>query len=119
MGMTVEGPLTIMQLRMQFIQIEILMKKILLKILEGISYAGMVVFLGFLFLIELIDLFLIRPITKSYLKRNVGGEYDSPSTVKVTDENSIYRGYVGCVQRIQGKKAGSNGFSYFGIKCYF
>ena len=27
------------------------------------------------------------------------------STVKVTDENSIYRGYVGCVQRIQGKKA--------------
>ena len=26
------------------------------------------------------------------------------STVKVTDENSIYRGYVGCVQRIQGKK---------------
>ena len=27
------------------------------------------------------------------------------STVKVVDENSIYRGYVGCVQRIQGKKA--------------
>jgi|TARA_B100002052_G_scaffold101170_1_gene93446 hypothetical protein len=27
------------------------------------------------------------------------------STVKVIDENSIYRGYVGCVQRIQGKKA--------------
>ena len=27
------------------------------------------------------------------------------STVKVTDENSIYRGYVGCVQRIQGNKA--------------
>ena len=27
------------------------------------------------------------------------------STVKVNDENSIYRGYVGCVQRIQGKKA--------------
>ena len=27
------------------------------------------------------------------------------STVKVTDENSIYRGYVGCVQRIQGRKA--------------
>ena len=27
------------------------------------------------------------------------------STVKVIDENSIYRGYVGCVQRIQGQKA--------------
>ena len=27
------------------------------------------------------------------------------STVKVIDENSIYRGYVGWVQRIQGKKA--------------
>ena len=27
------------------------------------------------------------------------------TTVKVIDENPIYRGYVGCVQRIQGKKA--------------
>ena len=27
------------------------------------------------------------------------------STVVVTDENSIYRGYVGCVQRIDGKRA--------------
>ena len=27
------------------------------------------------------------------------------STVRVIDENSIYRGYVGCVQRIQGRKA--------------
>ena len=27
------------------------------------------------------------------------------STVKVMNENSIYRGYVGCVQRIQGRKA--------------
>ena len=27
------------------------------------------------------------------------------STVKVIDENSIYRGYVGCVHRIQCKKA--------------
>ena len=27
------------------------------------------------------------------------------STVKVINENSIYRVYVGCVQRIQGKKA--------------
>tara|TARA_B100001057_G_scaffold156884_1_gene157425 strand:+ start:905 stop:1111 length:207 start_codon:yes stop_codon:yes gene_type:complete len=27
------------------------------------------------------------------------------STVKVIDENSIYRGYIGCVQRIQGRKA--------------
>ena len=27
------------------------------------------------------------------------------TTVKVIDENSIYRGYVGCVQRIQRKTA--------------
>ena len=27
------------------------------------------------------------------------------STVVVTNENSIYRGYVGCVQRIEGKRA--------------
>ena len=27
------------------------------------------------------------------------------STVVVTDQNSIYRGYVGCVQRIDGKRA--------------
>ena len=27
------------------------------------------------------------------------------TTVKVIDENSIYRGYIGCVQRIQGNKA--------------
>ena len=38
------------------------MKKILLKILEAMALAGMVVFLGFLFLIELIDLFIVRPI---------------------------------------------------------
>ena len=45
------------------------MKKILLKILEGITIAGMVVFLGFLFLIELIDLFLIRPIYQKLFKK--------------------------------------------------
>ena len=45
------------------------MKKILLKILEGIALAGMVVFLGFLFLIELIDLFLIRPIFRLFTKK--------------------------------------------------
>jgi hypothetical protein len=45
------------------------MKKILLKILEGIAIAGMVVFLGFLFLIELIDLFLIRPIFRLFTKK--------------------------------------------------
>ena len=45
------------------------MKKILLKILEGIALAGMVVFLGFLFLIELIDLFLIRPIYQKLFKK--------------------------------------------------
>ena len=42
------------------------MKKILLKIIEGIAIAGMVIFLGFLFLIELIDLFLIRPIFRLF-----------------------------------------------------
>jgi len=45
------------------------MKKILLKILEGAAIAGMVVFLGFLFLIELIDLFLIRPIFRLFTKK--------------------------------------------------
>ena len=45
------------------------MKKILLKILEGIAIAGMVVFLGFLFLNELIDLFLIRPIYQKLFKK--------------------------------------------------
>jgi len=45
------------------------MKKILLKILEGAAIAGMVVFLGFLFLIELIDLFLIRPIYQKLFKK--------------------------------------------------
>ena len=45
------------------------MKKILLKILEGIAIAGMVIFLGFLFLIELIDLFLIRPIFRLFTKK--------------------------------------------------
>mgnify|MGYP003321730916 CR=1 FL=1 len=45
------------------------MKKILLKILEGIALAGMVVFLGFLFLIEVMDLFLIRPIFRLFTKK--------------------------------------------------
>ena len=45
------------------------MKKILLKILEGIAIAGMVVFLGFLFLIELIDLFIVRPLYQKLFKR--------------------------------------------------
>ena len=45
------------------------MKKTLLKILEGIVIAGMVVFLGFLFLIELIDLFIVRPIFRLFTKK--------------------------------------------------
>ena len=44
-----------------------MMKKILLKILEAIALAGMVVFLGFLFLIELIDLFIVRPIYQNHV----------------------------------------------------
>ena len=45
------------------------MKKILLKMLEPIVLAGMVVFLGFVFLIELIDLFIVRPIYQKLFKR--------------------------------------------------
>ena len=45
------------------------MKKILLKILEGTVLAGMVVFLGFVFLIEVMDLFLIRPIYQKLFKK--------------------------------------------------
>jgi len=45
------------------------MKKILWKILEGIVLAGMVVFLGFLFLVELIDLFIVRPIYQKLFKK--------------------------------------------------
>ena len=45
------------------------MKKILLKILEGAVLAGMVVFLGFVFLIEVMDLFFIRPIYQKLFKK--------------------------------------------------
>ena len=45
------------------------MKKILLKILEGMALAGMVVFLGFVFLIEVMDLFFIRPIYQKLFKK--------------------------------------------------
>ncbi len=45
------------------------MKKILWKILEGILLAGMVTFLGIMFLIELIDLFFIRPIFRLFTKK--------------------------------------------------
>ena len=45
------------------------MKKILLKILEGAVSAGMVVFLGFVFLIEVMDLFFIRPIYQKLFKK--------------------------------------------------
>ena len=45
------------------------MKKILLKILEPIVLAGVVVFLGFEFLIEVIDLFIVRPIYQKLFKK--------------------------------------------------
>ena len=45
------------------------MKKILLKILEGIVLAGMVVFLGFVFLIEVMDLFIVRPLYQKLFKK--------------------------------------------------
>ena len=37
--------------------------------LEPIVLAGVVVFLGFVFLIEVIDLFLIRPIYQKFFKK--------------------------------------------------
>ena len=45
------------------------MKKILLKILEPLVLAGVVGFLGFVFLIEVIDLFIVRPIYQKLFKR--------------------------------------------------
>ena len=45
------------------------MNKRLEKILEPIVLAGMVVFLGFVFLIEVIDLFIVRPIYQKLFKR--------------------------------------------------
>jgi len=45
------------------------MNKTLQKILEPIVLAGVVVFLGFVFLIEVIDLFLIRPIFQLFTKK--------------------------------------------------
>ena len=44
------------------------MNKRLEKILEPIVVSGMVVFLGIVFLIETIDLFLIRPIFRLFKK---------------------------------------------------
>ena len=45
------------------------MKKILLKILEPMVLVGVVVFLGFVFLIEVIDLFIVRPIYQKLFKK--------------------------------------------------
>tara|TARA_X000000368_G_scaffold393640_1_gene359523 strand:- start:817 stop:963 length:147 start_codon:yes stop_codon:yes gene_type:complete len=39
------------------------------KILEPIVLAGVVIFLGFVFLIEVLDLFLIRPIFQLFTKK--------------------------------------------------
>ena len=39
------------------------------KLLEYIVIVGMLVFLGFVFLIEIIDLFLIRPIYQKLFKK--------------------------------------------------
>lgn len=39
------------------------------KLLEPIILAGVVVFLGFVFLIEVIDLFIVRPIYQKLFKR--------------------------------------------------
>ena len=50
------------------------MKKILLKILEPIVLVGVVVFLGFVFIIEVIDLFLIRPIYQKLFKKKIPGD---------------------------------------------
>ena len=45
------------------------MNKKLEKILEPIVLAGVVVFLGFVFLIEVVDLFLVRPIFRMFTNK--------------------------------------------------
>ena len=45
------------------------MNKRLEKILEPIVVSGMVVFLGIVFLIEVIDLFIVRPIYQKLFKK--------------------------------------------------
>ena len=45
------------------------MNKKLEKILEPIVLAGVVVFLGIVFLIEVVDLFLVRPIFRMFTKK--------------------------------------------------
>ena len=49
------------------------MNKTVEKILEPIVLAGVVVFLGFVFLIEVLDLFLIRPIFRLFTKKKRRG----------------------------------------------
>ena len=39
------------------------------KLLEYIVLMGVIVFLGFVFLIEILDLFLIRPIYQKFFKK--------------------------------------------------
>tara|TARA_B100000941_G_scaffold23400_1_gene14078 strand:+ start:1065 stop:1211 length:147 start_codon:yes stop_codon:yes gene_type:complete len=39
------------------------------KLLEGLVLAGVIVFLGLVFLIEVIDLFIVRPIYQKLFKR--------------------------------------------------
>ena len=41
----------------------------MMKLVEYIVIVGMVVFLGFVFLYELIDLFLVRPIYQRFFKK--------------------------------------------------
>ncbi len=65
------------------------MKKILLKILEAIALAGMVVFLGFLFLIELIDLFIVRPIYQKLFKKE---KKEKKGIVKIEFEKQFGKG---------------------------
>ena len=45
------------------------MNKIVEKILEPIVLAGVVIFLGFIFLIEVIDLFIVRPIYQKLFEK--------------------------------------------------
>tara|TARA_B100000427_G_scaffold312671_1_gene304365 strand:- start:4142 stop:4294 length:153 start_codon:yes stop_codon:yes gene_type:complete len=39
------------------------------KLLEGLVLAGVIVFLGLVFLIEVIDLFIVRPIYQKLFKK--------------------------------------------------
>ena len=69
-----------------------------MKILEPIVLAGVIVFLGFVFLIEAIDLFIVRPIYQKLFKRRrrKKWKYQIGNIILKKKENDIWnrRRYV-------------------------